>query len=180
MISFSENDTQRLHGPHDDALIIELEVGNCIIARILIDGGSLVDVIFKTTLDKMNIKEAEIKHRLNQLSEFNSEITPSLGVIKLPVRAGDVNCMVEFTVLDCPSPFNIILGRPWIHGMKGVPSTYHLCVRFLTPNGIQEIKGSQEASRIFYMSNHKMIVEKIKSEENKPEEPSDNEANERQ
>lgn len=136
-ISFNEDDTKRLYGPHDDALIIELEVGNCVVARILVNGGSSVDVIFKATLDRMNVEDAEIEHKPDQLSGFNGEVTPSLGIIELPVRAGDVNRMVKFTVLDFPSPFNAILGRPWIHGMRAVTSTYHLCVCFPTPNGIQ-------------------------------------------
>ena len=177
-ISFNEDDAKRLRGPHDDALIIELEVGNCVVARILVDGGSSVDVIFKTTLDRMSIKEAEIEHKPNQLSGFNGEVTPSLGIIELPVRAGDLNRMVEFTVLDCPSPFKAILGRPWIHEMRAVPSTYHLCVRFPTPNGIQEIRGSQEASRICYMNNHKMIAKKREPEESDSEGPPVEEANE--
>ena len=28
-------------------------------------------------------------------------------------------------------PFNILLGCPWIHAMKVVPSTYHQCLKFL-------------------------------------------------
>ena len=155
-------------------------MGNCVVARILVDGGSSVDVIFKATLDRMNIEEAEIEHKPNKLSGFNGEVTPSLGIIELPVRAGDVNRMVEFTVLDCPSPFNAILGRPWIHGMRTVPSTYHLCVRYPTPNGIQEIRGSQEASQIHYMNNHKRIVEKHQPKENDSEGPSGEETNEGQ
>ena len=50
----------------------------------------------------MNIEEAEIEHKPNQLSGFNGEVTPSLGIIELPVRVCGVNQMVEFTVLDCP------------------------------------------------------------------------------
>jgi len=42
-ISFSEEETCDLDKPHDDALVISLDVGNCEVQRILIDTGSSVD-----------------------------------------------------------------------------------------------------------------------------------------
>jgi len=33
-------------------------------------------------------------------------------------------------VLDIELPYNIILGRPWIHAMKDVPSMYHQSLKF--------------------------------------------------
>ena len=159
LISFKGSEVKGLVAPHDDALVVELDVSNCIVSRILIDGGSSVDAIFRKTLNRMNIDEIDIEREPTELTGFNGLVTPSMGVIKLPVQAAGINKLVEFVVLDCPSPFNMILGRPWIHSMKAVPSTYHQCVRFPTPNGIAEIRGSQEASRMCYMSNHKIKKE---------------------
>lgn len=33
-------------------------------------------------------------------------------------------------VLDLDLPYNLLLGRPWIHAMQVVPSTYHQCLKF--------------------------------------------------
>ena len=132
-------------------------MSNCIVTRILVNGGSSVDAIFRSTLRKMNIDESNIEREPTELIGFNGLVTPSMGVIKLPVRTVRINKFVEFVVLDCPSPFNIILGPPWIHGMKAVLSTYHQCIRFPTP---KMICGSQETSRICYMSSHKLKPKK--------------------
>ena len=48
----------------------------------------------------------------------------------LPIRVGPVERDVTFQVLDIPLAYNILLGRPWIHEMRAVPSTYHQCVKF--------------------------------------------------
>ena len=39
-IEFSENDAQRLHHPHEDALMVSLQIGDYNIHRILVDNGS--------------------------------------------------------------------------------------------------------------------------------------------
>ena len=80
------------------------------------------------------------------LTGFNGESTAAVGKIKLPVYAAGVNKLTTFLVLDCPSAYNIILGRPWIHCMKAVPSTYHQCIRFPTKKGVKEIKGKDRKS----------------------------------
>ena len=58
----------------------------------------------------------------------------------------------KFLVVDCDSSYNMILGRPWIHGMGAVPSTLHQMVKFLTPWGIKAIRGDQEYSRSCYQT----------------------------
>ncbi|XP_019225913.1 PREDICTED: uncharacterized protein LOC109207447 [Nicotiana attenuata] len=43
--------------------------------------------------------------------------------------------------------YRIILGRPWLHGMKVVPSTYHQLLKFSTLEGINQTRGDQPAAR---------------------------------
>ncbi|KAG7533312.1 Zinc finger CCHC-type [Arabidopsis thaliana x Arabidopsis arenosa] len=59
-ISFDNSDTQGLTGPHDDALVITLDVTNFEVTRCLIDTGSSVDLIFLSTLQRMGISKADI------------------------------------------------------------------------------------------------------------------------
>jgi hypothetical protein len=50
-------------------------------------------------------------------------------------------------VVDLPSPHNIILGRPWLHMMRAVPSTYHQLERYPIPAGTADIRSDQGVSR---------------------------------
>ena len=48
----------------------------------------------------------------------------------LPLKVGPAIINTECHVLDLDFPYNILLGRPWIHTLKAVPSTYHQCFKF--------------------------------------------------
>lgn len=48
---------------------------------------------------------------------------------------------VTFHVIDAITSTNVLLGRPWMHEHKVVPSTWHQCFKYKTPEG--------ETQRIF-------------------------------
>lgn len=55
---------------------------------------------------------------------------------------------MEFVVVDISGPYNVILGRNWLHGMKAIASTYHQLVRFIGRDGWQEeIRGDRLAAK---------------------------------
>ncbi|GMP73163.1 hypothetical protein CsSME_00030995 [Camellia sinensis var. sinensis] len=74
---------------------------------------------------------------------FNGTPTWPLGITSLEVQADTRKVITEFTVIDTPSPYNIILGRPWLHAMRAVPSTLHQLLRFPTEHGIEVVRGDQ-------------------------------------
>ncbi|KAG7533225.1 Retrotransposon gag domain [Arabidopsis thaliana x Arabidopsis arenosa] len=158
-ISFDEEETRHLKKPHDDALVITLDVANFELSRILIDTGSSVDLIFLGTLGRMRISRADIVGPPTPLVAFTSESAMSFGTIKLPVLAKKVSKIVDFVVFDKPAAYNIILGTPWIYQMKAVPSTYHQCIKFPTPSGVETIRGNQEASRTCYLASHRLKIQ---------------------
>ena len=57
---------------------------------------------------------------------------------------------VDFLVVDCPSTYNVILGRRALNCLKAVTSTYCLKAKFPTPHGIGEISGDQLQARECY------------------------------
>ncbi|KAJ9536184.1 hypothetical protein OSB04_un000644 [Centaurea solstitialis] len=149
-ITFDQDDTQGVHHKHHDALVIQLTIGNCSTKRILIDGGSSANVIFADTLKVMGIERSEIVRRSTTLIGFNGDPMNTLGEIILPVFAKGINKQTKFNVVDCQSAYNVILGRPWIHEMKAIPSTYHQKIKFPSPWGIQEIASENKVARECY------------------------------
>ena len=67
---------------------------------------------------------------------FSGEVKQTAGEVTLLVYAEWINMSTKFLVFDYESSYNMILGRPWIHGMGAVPSTLHKMVKFPTPWGI--------------------------------------------
>ena len=45
-IEFSEDDARRLHHPHDDALVVSLQIGDYNMHWVLVDNGSLADILY--------------------------------------------------------------------------------------------------------------------------------------
>ncbi|KAJ9537370.1 hypothetical protein OSB04_030103 [Centaurea solstitialis] len=157
-ITFDQEDTQGVHHKHHDALVIQLTIGNCSTKRILIDGGSSANVIFADTLKVMGIERSEIVRRSTTLIGFNGDPMNTLGEIILPVFAKGINKQTKFNVVDCQSAYNVILGRPWIHEMKAIPSTYHQKIKFPSPWGTQEIASeNKEHSDCFAWSHEDMV-----------------------
>ncbi|GFY91031.1 hypothetical protein Acr_07g0012270 [Actinidia rufa] len=61
---------------------------------------------------------------------FRRKYDTPLGWINLPITLGtephQTTVWQDFIVVDCPSPYNAILGRPTLGGIKAITSTYHL------------------------------------------------------
>ena len=149
-IGFTDNYSSA--NPHHDALVLSLQVANFLIKRVLIDTGSSANIIFTTTLADMSVDQNTISRRSTVLIGFSGEQKFTIGEIVLPVYAEGINKMTTFLILDSPSAYNMIMGRPWIHDMRAVSSTLHQVIRFPTRWGIREIKGDQQASRSCYQT----------------------------
>ena len=141
-ITFWESETTDLNKPHDDALVIRIDVGNYELSHIMIDTGSSVDVLFYDAFKRMGHLDSELQGRKTSLTGFAGDTTFSLGTIQLPTVARGVRRLTSFLVVNKKAPFNAILGRPWLHAMKAVPSTYHQCIKFPSENRIAVVYGS--------------------------------------
>ncbi|XP_075507438.1 uncharacterized protein LOC142544263 [Primulina tabacum] len=116
VISFGPEDLRGIVAPHNDALVVTATIANYDVARIFIDNGSSVNILFKSTLDQMNVERFEFDPVSTPLYGFASHAIPPLGQITLPLSLGRdsrrVTKMITFTVVDTPSSYNGILGRP--------------------------------------------------------------------
>nr|CAN81064.1 hypothetical protein VITISV_000727 [Vitis vinifera] len=149
-IIFPPVDPTRTLQPHRDALILSLEIGDFDVRRILVDPGSSTDLVQASVVSHMGHSLTGLENLGRILSGFNGSSTTSLGDIVLTVQVGPVTLNVQFSVVQDLLPFNVILGRTWLHYMKAIPSTYHQMVSFLTNDGQIDLYGSQLAARQCY------------------------------
>ncbi|XP_034708977.1 uncharacterized protein LOC117932040 [Vitis riparia] len=163
-IIFPPVDPTRILQPHRDALILSLEMGDFDVRRILIDPGSSTDLVQASVISHMGHNLIGLENPGRILFGFNGATTTFLGDIVLPVQAGPITLNVQFSVVQDLSPFNVILGRPWLHYMKAIPSTYHQMVSFLTEDGQIDLYGSQLAARQCYQIAREARI----SQEDKP------------
>ena len=78
---------------------------------------------------------------------FNAQSHWPLGTVTLKVRASSQELMIEFVIVDIPSPYNVIVSRDWLHRMKGVTSMLHQIFKFVIPRGAETLYGDQVAAK---------------------------------
>ena len=98
-ILFSDSDTSIVHFSQNDALIVTMLISNCRASKILIDGGSSVNILYGGALDKMEDtpKTALSPQTQYQLYGFDGNETHSPGTISLLVRANPTTSSRNFT-----------------------------------------------------------------------------------
>jgi len=156
IITFDNSDLAGVTLPHIDPLVVELRVKRFTVERVLIDQGSTSEVMYYKTFIKLDFTESDLSPAHYPLFGFNANLEYSLGKITLPVRAGSRLVDVELLVVKLPSPYNLIMGRSWLHTMQAMPSTYHQLLRFLTERCIEQIRGSQKSAQVRYLLAAKM------------------------
>ncbi|KAK9705346.1 hypothetical protein RND81_07G049900 [Saponaria officinalis] len=150
-VTFDNSDLQDIPDLHHDGLVIIIQIGTARVRRVLVDGGSSANLIMMDALKAMSINEDQIVKKSDILVGFSGETKSTMGEIYLPTYTEGVSSYEKFGVLDCLSSYNAILGRPWIHNVKGIPSTHHQCVKVPISWGTATIKGEAKSAQDCYM-----------------------------
>ena len=154
IITFSDFDMEGCQLPHDDPLVIRVVVANKIVHKVPVDNGSSIDIIFTSAFDKMGIRREKLQPINAHLWGFSGENVLPLGSIQLVLTLGDppwqATTAVRFLIVDAPSAYNILLGRPSLNPIRAIPSTYHMIIKFPTTNGVGMVWGDHRLARECY------------------------------
>ena len=153
-ITFLDSDMEGRQHPHDDPLVVKAVIANKIVHRVLVDNGSSADIIFSSAFNKMGIQREKLESVNAHLQGSSEERVMPLGSIQLVLTLEDPPCQatttVIFFIVDAPSAYNILLGRPSLNAMRAIPSAYHMVIKFLTANGVGMVRGDQRIARDCY------------------------------
>nr|XP_018677604.1 PREDICTED: uncharacterized protein LOC108952119 [Musa acuminata subsp. malaccensis] len=141
---------------HDDALVISARIANAQIRRIMVDTGSSADILYWDAFQKLGLVKESMKLVCSTLTGFTGASISSLGVITLPLTLGvfpkTKTVMTSFLVVDLPTAYNAILGRPTLNKIRAVISTYYQTIKFPTRDGVGEVAGNSWESRRCYLT----------------------------
>uniref|UniRef100_A0A2N9FYE4 Reverse transcriptase n=1 Tax=Fagus sylvatica TaxID=28930 RepID=A0A2N9FYE4_FAGSY len=156
IISFSEEDARGTHQPHDDALVITINIAGFTTRRVMVDNGSSADILYLPAYQQMRLDKDKLRPMDAPLVGFTGDKICPVGIVTLPIMVGThpktVSKTVDFLVVNCPSAYNAIIGRPTLNRLRAVTSTYHLLLKFPTEHGIGEVRGDQVAARECYLA----------------------------
>nr|XP_028956427.1 uncharacterized protein LOC114824181 [Malus domestica] len=121
IIGFIEQDAEGVDFPHDDALIVSVQLAHAIVERMMVDNGRAINLLQLSVIQKMGL-ESTIIRRAEVLTGFNGHISTAIGHIILDVKTTPVVLKKTFTIVSDSFPYNKILGRPWLIKLDAVTS----------------------------------------------------------
>lgn len=102
------------------------------INRILLDPGSAVSILPIKTLRRIGLSPAQLRDTTLTIQGFNQGGQRTIGMINLDFDIQGFISSVTCYVINAPTSYNLLLGRPWIQRYKIVPSTLHQCFDVLS------------------------------------------------
>lgn len=80
---------------------------------------------------------------MTSLLSFSGDLVQPVGSVKLPIAFGVVSKKMmmydHFLVVDCPTAYNVIVGRTVLTAIKAHLSPHMLLMKFPTCNGTRAV-----------------------------------------
>jgi hypothetical protein len=134
-------------------LVLKPVVTGSRLNKVLIDGGSGLNVLFTKTLKKMKL---DITHMLTKSTSPFYGIIPGneaipLRSVVLPVTFGETREnyrteYIKFEVADFETSYHAIFGRPAIAKFMAVPHYTYLVLKMPSPAGVLSLQGDLKIS----------------------------------
>jgi hypothetical protein len=123
----------------------------CQFSRVLIDGGSSINLLYRSSLEKLGIPLAQLKlSRLTFHGIVPGHSCTPLGKVQLEVLFGKKRNSrrepIWFEVVDISSPYQALLGRPALAKYMAVPHYAYLKMKLPGPRGVITVSGSFKKS----------------------------------
>lgn len=84
-----------------------MQIANMIVKRVLVDTGISVNILYRSSLEKMDLSNQNLESCNQTIYGFSGEGTMLSGMIKFPITAGTLplskTMLAKFIVMDCPS-----------------------------------------------------------------------------
>ncbi|XP_070014023.1 uncharacterized protein [Nicotiana sylvestris] len=167
--TFIEEDIEALSQPHNDALVISILLNKVQVKRVLMDPGSLANIIRSRVVKQLGLLD-QIIPASRVLNGFNMARETMNGEIILLINMVGTIQDTKIHVIEGDMRYNALLGSPWIHSMRAVPSTLHQMMKSPTKDNVKTIYGEQHAAKeMFSVHDSAPVLTPSTSEKSKDE-----------
>jgi hypothetical protein len=126
--------------------IMRSDTHTCRFSHVLIDGGSSINLLYWSSMEKLGIPIAQLKpsqHTFHGIMPGHS-CTP-MGRVQMEVFFGEKGNShhepIWFEVVDISSPYHVLLGRLALAKFMAVPHYAYLKMKLLGPRGVIIVLG---------------------------------------
>ena len=95
---------------HNRALHVSIKCLDHIVAKVLIDNGSSLNVMPKSTLDKLPFNASHLRPSSMVMRAFDGSRRDVRREIDLPIQIGPHICQITFQVMDINPAYSCLLG----------------------------------------------------------------------
>jgi len=138
--TFSDDDLLLGSKPHNRPLFVTGYIREQKVKRILVDGGSAVNIIPKSTMHDLGITTDDLSKSRMVIQGFSLESQRAIGTIRLELTLADLSTSSIFHVIDSKTSYKLLLGRPWLHEHGIVALTLRQCLKYYR-GGERKING---------------------------------------
>ncbi|KAI5417850.1 hypothetical protein KIW84_042463 [Lathyrus oleraceus] len=136
---------------HNLALHISMNCKEDALSNVLVDTGSSLNVLPKSTLSRLSYQGAPMRYNSVVVKAFNGSCKIVIGEVDLLVKIGLSDFQITFKVMDIHPTYNCLLGRPWIPEAGAVTSTLHQKLKFMK-NDKLVVVGGEKALWVSHLS----------------------------
>ncbi|KAI5427680.1 hypothetical protein KIW84_032914 [Lathyrus oleraceus] len=155
-LSFCDADLPEEGRDHNMALHISMNCKNDAMSNVLVDTGSSLNVLPKTTLSRLSYQGPPMRQSGVVVKAFDGSRKIVIGEVDLPIKIGPSDFQVTFQVMDIHPSYSCLLGRPWIHEAGAVTSTLHQKLKFVK-NKKLVVVGGEKALLVSHLSSFSYI-----------------------
>ena len=129
-ISFMDGELQSEGRDHTLPMHIIAKCKDIIVTSVLINNESALHVCPMSTLERLNVDTSLICPTTMMIRTFDGTLREVQGELELAIGVGPMFFTVNFQVIKVDSPYNMLLGRLWLHAIGMVASTLHQRLKF--------------------------------------------------
>ena len=134
----------KVDAPHNDALVLIVNINTFDVKRVLIDPGSSSKIMYHSIYKKLKLPSSQVRSEDTPVFNFSGKAVWPIAIAEVLVRIDLIKKIVEFIIMNIDSLYNVILDRSWLGRMRAVASSYHQKLKFPSKYGIVELRGKQD------------------------------------
>ena len=124
-ITFTNEDMEVEHPDHYRPLYLMATINGVQIKRALVDTGASLNLIALSNMEAVELASRKILGAPIEITEFEELTESTEGYVQLALRVGPIVALTRFHVINSELSYHMLLGRPWLHKHRLIPSTYH-------------------------------------------------------